>query len=88
MNESTDKQNNSSSFWAVNGGRKTEASLIGCMNMTTSGDFYKSEHRNEYIWHNSIDLDSSNKDELLKSEIKDKKLIKLKDAFKALAMRQ
>ena len=36
--------------------------------MTTTGDFYKSEHRNEYIWHNSMDIDNvGNKDELLKS---------------------
>jgi hypothetical protein len=59
------------------------------MNATTSADFYKSESNSNYIWHNTIGVDSvRNKEDILKSEIKDKKLARMKDAFKALAMRR
>jgi len=58
------------------------------MNATTSADFYKSEHNSNYIWHNTMAVDSVRKEDILKSEIKDKRLGKMKDAFKALAMRR
>lgn len=58
------------------------------MNLTTSGDYYRSENQSEFIWHNSTLDEVGGKDEILKSEIKDKKLMRLKDAFKALAMRR
>ena len=55
-----------SSFWL--GKKPNEPSLLNCMDMTTSGDFYKSEHNKQYIWHNSTDLDSTmGRDEMLKS---------------------
>lgn len=48
--------------------KKTEPSLISCMNATTAGDFYRSEHSSNYIWHNTIDVDSvRNKDDILRS---------------------
>ena len=55
-----------SSFWV--GKKPSEPSLLTCMNMTTTGDFYKSEHNKQFIWHNSMDLDSTVvKEEILKS---------------------
>jgi hypothetical protein len=58
------------------------------MSLSTCGDFYKSENHKQFIWHNSLDSQESHAiDSLLKSEIKDKRLSKLKDAFKAMAMR-
>lgn len=57
------------------------------MSLSTCGDFYKSENHKQFIWHNSLDSQDQAIDSLLKSEIKDKRLSKLKDAFKAMAMR-
>ena len=54
--------------------------------MTTSVPFLKSEHHTEFIWHNTVAAQGD--DGPVKSIIKDKKLDKLKDAYKALAMRK
>ncbi len=64
-----------------------DSSLIGCMSLSASTNFFKSEHNKEYVWHNYIEKEGERKEEMLKSEIKDKKLQKMKDTFKALAMR-
>ena len=65
MKRANENEKENCSFWA---GKKSDSSLIACMNMTTTGDFYKSEHKNEYIWHNSVDLDSKvAKEDILKS---------------------
>jgi hypothetical protein len=34
--------------------KRYDPSLIACMSMTSSANFYKSEHDKEYVWHNYV----------------------------------
>jgi hypothetical protein len=69
--------------------KRSDPSMIACMSMSTSGDFFKSEHTHQFVWHNDVAVDSiKSQDVILRSEIKDKKLMKMKDTFKALAMQR
>lgn len=48
--------------------------------------FLKSENHKEFVWHSTVV--PTTEETPIKAEIKDKKLDKLKNVYKALAMRQ
>lgn len=66
--------------------KRHDSSLIGCMSLSASTNFFRSEHDKQFVWHNYTEKDDKG-DEMLRSDIKDKKLQRMKDTFKALAMR-
>lgn len=53
----SNKENSSSLSKANN--RNYDPSLIASMNMTTTGDFYKSEQKKEYVWHSRTGTESA-----------------------------
>lgn len=73
--------------------KRSQESLLGCMNMSCSS-LFRSEHQKEYYWHNtlhteeSVDAGKKGTGMGMKAEIKDRRMERLKESFRALAKRR
>lgn len=61
--------------------KRSQESLLGCMNMSTSSMF-QSEHMKEFLWNSTLRTEA---EDGAKAEIKDRRLDRLKESFRALA---
>lgn len=64
--------------------KRSQESLLGCMNMSTSSMF-QSEHMKEFLWNSTLHTEA---EDVGKAEIKDRRLDRLKESFRALAKRR
>ena len=64
--------------------KPSQQSLLGCMNMSAS-TMFTSEHMKEFSWSGTLHTEA---EEAGRAEIKDRRLDRLKESFRALAKRR